>query len=70
MHRILPFLPLLPVAGLIFHAGMQAEKLDDLFNKSYALEADQKSTRDVLFDIHGKVCAIQEEIKSLSSRFK
>lgn len=59
------FLPLVPIAGLVFQAGKQSEKLDELFNKTFALEADQKSTREVIFEIHGKVCSMEKELSTI-----
>jgi len=68
LERILPLLPFIPVAGLVFQAGRQAERLDELFGKSYAMETEQKSTRDLLYDIHGKVCAVEQEVRAISKR--
>jgi hypothetical protein len=59
------WLPFIPVAGLVFQAGRQSEKLDDLFLKTHALEAEQKGTRELLYDIHGKVCTLEKEMKQL-----
>jgi hypothetical protein len=63
--KVTPLLPFIPVMGLIFQAGRQSEKLDDLFTKTYALESDQKGARDLLYDIHGKVCAMEHELKNI-----
>ena len=68
LSRVGPFLPFIPVAGLIFQAGRQSEKLDELFTKTFALESEHKSTKDVLYDIHGKVCAVEQEVKTISRR--
>jgi len=66
--RILPVLPFIPVAGLIFQAGRQAERVDELFTRVYASETEQKSTRDLLYDIHGKVCAVEQEVRAIAKR--
>ena len=68
IERIMPLLPLIPVAGLVFQAGRQAERLDDLFSKAYTIELDNKNIRDLLYDIHGKVCAVEQEVHSISKR--
>ena len=68
LERIMPLLPLIPVAGLVFQAGRQSERLDEIFSKAYAMESEQKSTRDILYDIHGKVCAVEQEIKAIAKR--
>jgi uncharacterized protein YerC len=70
LERITPLLPLIPVAGLIFQAGRQSEKLDELFSKAHALEMEQKGTRDILYDIHGKVCTVEQEVRTLSARLQ
>lgn len=70
MNRIVPLLPFIPAAGLVFQAGRQSEKIDELFTKAYAQELDQKTTRDILFDIHGKLCAVEQEIKSISAKIR
>jgi hypothetical protein len=69
MSKIGPLLPLIPVAGLVFQAGRQSEKLDELFSKTYALESEHKNTRDLLYDIHGKVCTVEQEIRNLNKKF-
>jgi hypothetical protein len=66
--KLMPILPMIPVAGLVFQAGRQSEKLDELFTRTYANEAEQKSTRDLLYDIHGKVCAVEQEVRAIAKR--
>jgi len=68
INRIAPLLPFVPVVGLVFQAGRQSERLDELFSKAHALELEQKGTRDILYEIHGKVCAVEQEVRTLSSR--
>lgn len=68
MTKFQSFLPLIPVAGLVFQAGRQSEKLDDLFLKTFALEGEQKNTRDLLFDIHGKICTIEQELRDIGKK--
>jgi hypothetical protein len=68
LERIIPLVPLIPIAGLVFQAGRQSERLDDLFSRTYALESEQKGTRDLLYDIHGKVCAVEQEVHAISKR--
>ncbi len=66
--KMIPILQFIPVAGLVFQAGRQSEKLDELFSKTYALESENKGTRELLFDIHGRVCAMEQEIHSIAKR--
>ena len=56
---------LLPIGALVFQAGMQAEKLDDLFTKTQMMEKEQKGTRDLLYDIHGKICTVEQDVKNI-----
>jgi hypothetical protein len=57
--------PMVPFGVLVFQAGMQAERLDDLFTKTQMLESEQKSSRDLLYDIHGKVCTVEQDVKNI-----
>jgi hypothetical protein len=68
IEKIAPLLPFIPVAGLIFQAGRQSERLDDLFSKTYALEQDHKGIRDLLYDVHGKVCAMEHELQTIAKK--
>jgi hypothetical protein len=66
MNELVKFLPMaLPICALIFQAGSQSEKLDDLFKKSYAQELEQKSTREILFEMNGKLCTIEQDVKHI-----
>jgi hypothetical protein len=38
---------------------------DDLFKKSYAQEVEQKSTREILFEMNGKLCTIEQDVKHI-----
>ena len=49
----------MPVLGLVFAAGTQVNRIDDLFVKAAAQEAEQKHTGDVILEIHKKVTRIE-----------
>ena len=68
MERIAPLLSLIPIAGLIFQAGRQSERLDDLILKTTSLEADQKGIRDILYGINGKLSSMEQEIRDMARR--
>ena len=53
------------VAGLIFAAGRQSERIDDLFTKSHAAELERKDVKEVIYDMHGRICAIENDVKRL-----
>tara|TARA_R110002073_G_scaffold302919_3_gene470711 strand:+ start:461 stop:670 length:210 start_codon:yes stop_codon:yes gene_type:complete len=49
----------LPIMGLVFTAGMQVNRIDELFTRAHAQEAEQKHTGEVVLDIHQKVTRIE-----------
>lgn len=49
----------MPVLGLVFAAGTQVNRIDDLFVKTAAQEAEQKHTGEVILEIHKKVTRIE-----------
>ena len=65
MNGIAPYLSLIPVAALVFQAGRQSEKLDELFTRAYALEKEQRGSIDILHDIDLKVTTVQKDVKQL-----
>ena len=67
MDKIAPVLQFIPIAGLIFQAGRQSQRIDELFSKTHALELDQRSMRDLLYDIHGKVSELVSAMNSKKS---
>ena len=52
-----------PLFSAIFFAGYQVNRIDELFNKAHAAEKEVSSTKDVILDIHGRVCSIEQHIK-------
>ena len=65
MERLIAVIPLLPVAALVFQAGSQAERLSDVIKTTHMLEVEQKSSRDLLYEIHGKLSSVENDIKHL-----
>ena len=55
----------LAIGGLIFTAGKQSEKIDELFTKAQMASVESKDIHDVIYDMHGKVCAIERDIQRL-----
>ena len=55
----------IPIGGLVFYAGIQSQRIDELFTKSHAQAVEQKETKDIIFDMHGKVCSIEKDIKHI-----
>jgi NhaP-type Na+/H+ and K+/H+ antiporter len=48
-----------PLLGLVFAAGTQVNRIDELFIKASAQEADQKHAGEVMLEIHKKVTRIE-----------
>jgi hypothetical protein len=53
-----------------FWVGSRSETINELITKSHAHEQEFKNIHDTLYDIHGKVCAIEKDIKYLVSTKK
>jgi len=53
------------LSGLIFAAGRQSERIDELFTKTHAAEIERKDVKDVIYDMHGRICAIENDVKRL-----
>ena len=59
---------LVPLTSAIFMAGYQVNRIDELFTKAHASEKEQIENREVLLDIHGRVCSIEVDIKNINSK--
>ena len=55
------------VGTLIFQAGKESNRVDELFSKAHAAEIERKETRDILFDITGMEKDIQYIKSSVES---
>ena len=55
----------LPLFGVVFYAGVQSHRIDELFSKVYAYENTQSELYDTIFDIHGRVCSIENSVKEV-----
>ena len=55
----------LTLGGLIFHAGQQSEKIDELFTRMDFQMSEQKSTREILHGIDTKLITIEQDIKHI-----
>lgn len=49
----------IPFLGIVFSAGTQVNRIDDLFNKAYSQEVEQKKADIVIGEIHQKVTRIE-----------
>lgn len=63
---LIKMVPLFMTAcGLVFHAGKQSEKIDDLYARMDIQTAEQKSTREILYGIENKLTVIEQDIKHI-----
>lgn len=53
------------LGGLVFAAGRQSERIDELFTRADTAESERKEVREIMYDMHGKICAIETDIKRL-----
>jgi len=60
---------IMTIASLIFHAGTQANRIDELFTKARAAEGERKDIREILYDIHGKATGIEKDIEYIKKKF-
>lgn len=56
------------IGSLIFHAGTQANKIDELFSKAHAAEGERKESREILYDIHGKISGMEKDIEYIKKK--
>ena len=57
-----------PVCSAVFFAGYQVNRIDELFTKAHAPEAEHTGTRELIYDIHGKVTSIEKDIKYMQAK--
>jgi len=58
------------VGTLIFNAGRESNRIDDLFSKAHMAESDRNDTRELIYEIHGKVSGIEKDIQYIRDRLK
>lgn len=58
----------LPLCSAVFYAGYQVNRIDELFSKAYASERGSHETREIIMDIHGRVCSIEKDIKNINDK--
>lgn len=64
--ELIKMVPLaIPMFALIFHAGKQSEKIDDLYTRMDIQNAEQKSTREILYGIENRLTVIEQDIKHI-----
>ena len=56
------------IGSLTFFAGQQSNRIDELFRKAYLAETERKDAKELLYEIHGKVSAIEKDIQYLKEK--
>jgi hypothetical protein len=54
--------------SLIFIAGKESGRLDEVVRKVYAAEVERKSIQEVVYDVHGRICSMEQDIKYIKNR--
>ncbi len=58
----------LSVGSLIFVSGRESNRLDEVISKAHAAEKERKNIQDVIFDMHGRVCSMEQDIKYIKEQ--
>ena len=56
------------VGSLIFVSGRESNRIDEVIRKVHAAESERKDIKDVIFDMHGRVCSIEQDIKYIKNK--
>ena len=56
------------IGSLVFFAGRESNRLDELIIKVHAAEVERKDIKEVIYDIHGRVCSIEQEVKHIAEK--
>ncbi len=58
------------VGSLVFLSGRESNRIDEVVRKVHAAESERKDIKDVIFDMHGRVCSIEQDIKYIRDKDK
>lgn len=58
------------VGGCLIWAGVQTQRIDELMEKAHMSERKEDEHSKLLYEIHGKVCKIETDIKNLFINMK
>lgn len=64
----LKLVAIVPLCSAIFFAGYQSNRIDSLFAKIHTAELEVADTKDIILDIHGRVCSIEQKLKDLFTK--
>lgn len=58
------------IGGSLIWAGVQSQRIDELIGKSHMSEKKEDEHSKILYEIHGKVCKIESDIKNIFRNMK
>lgn len=53
------------IMGSVMWAGIQTQRIDDLFSKAHASKETEDKHGEILYEIHGKVCKIETRLDDI-----
>lgn len=53
------------ILGSVMWAGIQSQRIEELFTKAHASKETEDKHGEILYDIHGKVCKIETRLDDL-----
>ena len=56
------------VGSLIFVSGRVSNRLDEVIRKAHTAEIERKTIQEVVFDMHGRICSIEKDIKYIKDK--
>lgn len=61
---------LLPLGGVIFAGGYQVSRIDELFGLVSKAHAEEQSIKEVIFDMHGRICSMEVILREMNQKRK
>jgi hypothetical protein len=62
---------LLPViGGAIFAGGYQVSRIDELFGLIKKSHAEEQSIKEIIFDMHGRICSMEVILREMNQKRK
>ena len=55
----------IPLGGVVFWSGIQTSRIDELFRLVTNAEADEHHRHNVILDMHGRLCKMEQAIKKI-----
>ena len=56
------------VGSLIFVSGRESNRLDEVIRKAHTAEIERKNIQEIVFDMHGRICSIEKDIKYIKDK--